>query len=110
MTTIAIAIFGRVITLEGEPLKKKQLTDTKKDERGLRVITLQGAIKKSLILLSQYRKNEWLDSTIIISYFGDSNNIFAGCICTLLIIHKKPIYQIRGIYIIYKICKKVIRK
>ena len=31
----------------------------------IRVITLQG---KSLILLSQYWKNEWLDCTIIISY------------------------------------------
>ena len=35
----------------------------------LRVITLQGAIEKS----------EWLDDTIIISYFGGSNNIFADC-------------------------------
>ena len=46
-------------------------------QRGLRVITLQGAIKKSQILLSQYWKNEWLDGSIIISYFGGSNNIFA---------------------------------
>ena len=35
-------------------------------QRGLRVITLQGAIEKF----------EWLDETIIISYFGGSNNIF----------------------------------
>ena len=41
-------------------------------QRGLRVITLQGEIEKS----------EWLDSTIIISYFGGSNNIFADCIYT----------------------------
>ena len=48
-------------------------------QRGLRVITLQAAIKKSPILLSQYWKNECLDGTIIISYFGGSNNIFADC-------------------------------
>ena len=47
---------------------------------GLRVITLQGAIEKSPILLSQYLKFEWLDGTIIISYFGGSNHIFADCI------------------------------
>ena len=47
--------------------------------KGLRVITLQEAIRKSPILLSQYCKNEWLVSTIIISYFGGSNNIFADC-------------------------------
>ena len=38
-------------------------------QRVLRVITLQGAIEK----------NEWLDSTINISYFGGSNNIFDDC-------------------------------
>ena len=48
-------------------------------QKGLRVITLQGAIEKSPILLSQYWKNELLDGTIIISYFGCSNNIFADC-------------------------------
>ena len=41
--------------------------------------TLQGAIKKSPILLSQYWKNERLDGTILISYFGGSNNVFADC-------------------------------
>ena len=39
-------------------------------QRGLRVITVQGAKKKSPILLSQYWTNEWLDGFIIISYFG----------------------------------------
>ena len=48
-------------------------------QRGLRVITLQGAKEKSPILLSQYWKSEWLDGNIIISYFGGSNNIFADC-------------------------------
>ena len=48
-------------------------------QRGLRVITLQGAIEKSQIFLSQYWKNERLDGTIIISYFGGSDNIFADC-------------------------------
>ena len=49
-------------------------------QKGLKLITLQGAIEKSQILLSQYSKNEWLDGNIIISYFGGSNNIFADCI------------------------------
>ena len=49
-------------------------------QKGLRVITLQGAIEKSLILPSQYWKFEWLDGTIIISFFGGSNDIFADCI------------------------------
>ena len=50
-------------------------------QRGLRGITLQGALEKSPILLSQYWNLEWLDGTIIISYFGGSNNIFVHCIC-----------------------------
>jgi hypothetical protein len=41
--------------------------------------TLQGAIEKSPILLSQYWKNEWMNGNIIISYFGGSNNICADC-------------------------------
>ena len=48
-------------------------------QRELRVITLQGAIEKSTILLLQYWNNECLDSTIIILYFGGSYNIFADC-------------------------------
>jgi hypothetical protein len=48
-------------------------------QKGLKLITLQGAIEKSPILLSQYWKNEWLDDSIIISYFGGSINIFASC-------------------------------
>ena len=48
-------------------------------QRGLRVITLHGAIEKSPILLSQYWKNELLDGNIIISYFGGSNSFFDDC-------------------------------
>ena len=39
-------------------------------QRELRVITLQGAIEK----------NEWLEGTIIILYFGSSKNIFTDYI------------------------------
>ena len=39
-------------------------------QKGLKLITLQGAMEK----------NEWLNGNIIISYFGGSNNIFADCI------------------------------
>ena len=48
-------------------------------QKGLKLITLQGAIETSPILLSQYWINEWLDGNTIISYFGGSNNIFADC-------------------------------
>ena len=44
MTTIAIAIVGRAITLDRELSKKKPRTDTKKDAKR---ITFQGAIEKS---------------------------------------------------------------
>ena len=47
----------------------------KRMQKRLKVITLQGAIEKSPILLSQYWKNEWLDGNIVISYFDGSNNI-----------------------------------
>ena len=36
MTTIAIAIVGRAITLEREPSKKKQRTDTKRDAKRIK--------------------------------------------------------------------------
>ena len=65
-------------------MKERQLSLSllipKRIQRGLRVITLQEAIKKSPILLSDYWKNEWLIGTIIISYFAGSNYIFADCI------------------------------
>ena len=50
---------------EGNQEKKKR-ADTKNEAYKLRVITLQGATGKRPILLSQYWKHEWLDSTIII--------------------------------------------
>ena len=52
----------------------------KRMQRGLRVITLQGTIEKSPILLSKYWKFEYLDGNIIILYLGVSNSIFADCI------------------------------
>ena len=57
-------------------IKKEELI-SKRMQRGLWVITLQGATEKSPILLSKF---EWLDGTIIISYFDASNNINADCI------------------------------
>ena len=80
LNNISFAIVGRAITLERKPSKKSKELIPKRMQKGLRVITLQGAIEKSTILLSYYRKNEWLDGTIIISYFGGRNNIFADCI------------------------------
>ena len=57
-TTIAIAIVGRAITLERESnQKKKPRTSPKRMQKGSRVITLHGAIEKSVILLSQYWKS-----------------------------------------------------
>ena len=52
-------------------------------QSGLRVKTLQGAMEKSPILLLQYWKFESLDGTLIISYFGGSNNIFVDCILNI---------------------------
>ena len=54
-------LVGRAITLEREPSKKKQITDTKKAAKRLRVITLQEAIEKSPILLCNIGKmNDWM--------------------------------------------------
>ena len=78
-TIIAIAIVGRAITLERKPSKKKQRTDTKKNAKRIKGYNFTRSNGKSLILLSQYWKNEWLDGTLIISYFSGSNNIFADC-------------------------------
>ena len=48
-------------------------------QKGLKLITLQGATGKSPILLLQYWKNERLNGNIIILYFGGSKNTFADC-------------------------------
>ena len=53
MTTIAIAIVGIAITLDRKP-SKKEAKIPKMMQIGLRVLTLQGAIEKNLILLSLY--------------------------------------------------------
>ena len=58
------------------------------------MITFQGAIEESPILLLQYKKNEWWDGTIIISYFGGSKNIFADCIY-VIVLPKIEIMDIR---------------
>ena len=62
LPTIAIAIvvviFGRAITLGREPSKKNKEIIPKGVHRGLGVITLQGAIEKSLILQLHYWKFE----------------------------------------------------
>ena len=60
-------------------------------QRGLRVITLQGAIERSPILLSQ-----GFDGTMIISYFGGSNDIFADC-TTHNILFKPTAYKVQWI-------------
>ena len=44
------ASVGRAITLEREPSKRSKELIPKRMQRGLRVITLQGAIEKSPIL------------------------------------------------------------
>ena len=74
-------LFAIAFKSEREPSKKSKELIPKRMQRGLRVLPLQGSIEKSPILLSQYWKNEWLDCTINILYFGGSNNIFADCMC-----------------------------
>jgi hypothetical protein len=78
VTTFAIAIVGRAITLEGKPSKKKQRTDTKNDTKRIKSdnFTWSNREKYNIaiaileirmigwhkiffpILLSQYWKNE----------------------------------------------------
>ena len=59
---------------EREPSKKKQRTDTKNDaKRTMSDNFTRNNREKSNIAIAI------LDSNIIISYFGGSNNIFADC-------------------------------
>ena len=63
------------IALQREPSKKKQRTDTKKDAKRIKSDNLTRSNREeSNIPIAR------LDGNIIISYFGGSNNIFAGCI------------------------------
>ena len=75
MTTIAIAIVGRAITLERKPSKKKQRTDTKKDANKIKSDNFTMSSKENSNIAIAI-----LDGNIIISYFDGSNNIFADCI------------------------------
>ena len=78
MTTIAI---GRAITLEREPSKKKQRTDTKKEANRIKSDKFTRSIRgKSNIAIAILEKLPFLKETKIISHFGGSNNIFADCI------------------------------
>ena len=45
---------------------------------------IKGAREKIHYFIRNIRKNEELDITIIISYFGDNNNIFVDCRYTSL--------------------------
>ena len=82
-------MYGTVLTGERQDLMRKKKicvnlrdnfrTDTKRSKELIPKRLQRGLIKKSQILLSQYWKNESLDGTIIISYFGGSNNILADC-------------------------------
>ena len=58
-TTIAIAIVGRAITLEREPPKKKQRTDTKKDLKRIKNDNFTcGNREKSNIAIGKL--NDWM--------------------------------------------------
>ena len=76
MKTIVIIIIKRAI----ERVIRKEakiLCIVKTRQRRSRAITLQGAIEKIPILLSQYWDNDKFDSFKINPYFGGYNNNFA---------------------------------
>ena len=70
----------RVRTLERKPSKKKQRTDTKKYAKRIKSDNFTRSNReKSIIAIAILERKKLLDGTIIISYFGGSNNIFADC-------------------------------
>ena len=69
----------RKLQRESHQKRSKELIP-KSMQKVLRVITLQGAIEKSPMLLSQYWKNECLDGNIIISYLVVAI-IFSPTVC-----------------------------
>ena len=79
MTTIAIAIVRTAIILGGEPSKKKQRTDTNNDAKRIKSDDFTRSNKEKSNIGIAILENKQLDDTIIISYFGGSNNIFADC-------------------------------
>ena len=56
-----------------EAIKKEAKTDTKNYAKRIKNDDFTRSNRK----MSNIAKNEWLDGTIIISYFSGSNNIFA---------------------------------
>ena len=57
--------------------QKKQRTDTKKDTKRIKSDNFTRSNREKSNIAIAILENEWLDGTIIISYFGGSNNIFA---------------------------------
>ena len=76
MTTIAIAIVGWVITLEREPSKKKQRTDTKKDAKRIKSDNFTRGYREKFNIAIAI-----LEIWMIWWHHNDngSNNIFADC-------------------------------
>ena len=72
----------RATTLECNNKESKELIPEMKQRR-LRAIALQRAKEKNPIVLLQYCKKCMMDSTIIISHFGGTNNTLADYIQTL---------------------------
>ena len=73
-----MAIVERALTLEKEMKERSKKIIAKIMQRRLRAITFQKAKEYLPILLL---KNGKLDSTIIISHFGGTNNIIVHCTC-----------------------------